>query len=225
MSTEATAVRLEGVTKHLGGRVVLDDVAFDVRPGEAVVLLGPSGCGKTTLLRTVAGLDAPDRGRIYLDGQLASDGTRLLVAPHARGIGFVFQDLALWPHLSVTQHLAFVLESLSGQTVERDERIRSALDWARLDVPGHRRPHQLSGGQQQRLALARALVGRPRVLLLDEPFSSLDTNLRQEVRHEVAQLQSRLGLTMIAVTHDPEDARVLGQRVVRMEGGRLREEP
>jgi ABC-type sulfate/molybdate transport systems ATPase subunit len=125
----------------------------------------------------------------------------------------------------VTQHLAFVLESLSGQTVERDERIRSALDWARLDVPGHRRPHQLSGGQQQRLALARALVGRPRVLLLDEPFSSLDTNLRQEVRHEVAQLQSRLGLTMIAVTHDPEDARVLGQRVVRMEGGRLREEP
>jgi len=225
MSTEATAVRLEGVTKHLGGRVVLDDVAFDVRPGEAVVLLGPSGCGKTTLLRTVAGLDAPDRGRIYLDGQLVSDGTRLLVAPHGRGIGFVFQDLALWPHLSVTQHLAFVLESLSGQTVERDERIRSALDWARLDVPGHRRPHQLSGGQQQRLALARALVGRPRVLLLDEPFSSLDTDLRHQVRHEVAQLQSRLGLTMIAVTHDPEDARVLGQRVVRMEGGRLREEP
>lgn len=225
MTTGPTAVRLEGVTKHLGGRVVLDDVDFDVRPGEAVVLLGPSGCGKTTLLRTVAGLDAPDRGRIYLDGRLASDGAHLPVAPHARAMGFVFQDLALWPHLSVTEHLAFVLGSLRGQIVDHDQRIRTALDWARLDVPGHRRPHQLSGGQQQRLALARALVGHPRVLLLDEPFSSLDTELRHQVRHEVALLQSRLGLTMIAVTHDPEDARVLGQRVVRMEGGRLCEEP
>ena len=225
MTTGATAVTLEGVTKHLGGRVVLDNVAFAVRPGEAVVLLGPSGCGKTTLLRTVAGLDTADRGRVYLDGHLASDGAHLLVAPHERGIGFVFQDLALWPHLSVTEHLGFVLGSLPGQIVDRDERIRTALDWARLDVPGTRRPHQLSGGQQQRLALARALVGYPRVLLLDEPFSSLDTDLRHQVRHEVAQLQARLGLTMIAVTHDPEDARVMGQRVVRVEGGRLREEP
>ena len=214
-------VRVERASKRFDAQLVLDEVTLRVRAGEALVLLGPSGCGKTTLLRLIAGLETPDGGVVELAGQVASTAGRLVIPPHNRGIGFVFQDLALWPHMTVAEHLAFVLEPLKLSASGRHERIRSVLAEAHAGPLGDRYPHQLSGGEQQRVAIARAIAARPRLLLLDEPLSSLDHDLRIQVRLELVELHRRLGLTVVAVTHDAEDARVLGQRVVRMRGGRI----
>jgi len=215
------AVRVERVTKRFGTRAVVDAVSLTVGEHEAVVLLGPSGCGKTTLLRLIAGLEAPDEGIIELSGRAASAHGRLTLPPRRRGIGFVFQDLALWSHMTVAEHLRFALEPVGLSPSAERERIASTLELTRIASLGGRHPHQLSGGEQQRVAIARAIVAQPRLLLLDEPFSSLDTDLRDELRRQVADLRRELALTMIAVTHDAEDARVLGQRTIRMRGGRI----
>jgi ABC-type Fe3+/spermidine/putrescine transport system ATPase subunit len=209
------------VTKRYGPRPVLDCVSLEVAAGEAVVVLGPSGCGKTTLLRLIAGLEVPDDGEILLYGRQVARTGHSLVPPHARQVGFVFQDLALWPHLTVKENLAFVMDSAGLGKRVADERARKVLALMRIDMLADRHPHQLSGGEQQRAALARALVGEPRLLLLDEPFSSLDPDLRQALRTELASLQRTLALTTIYVTHDREDARVLGDRVVAMRAGRI----
>lgn len=216
-----TAVRIDRITKRFGTRVVVDAVSMTVGEGEAVVLLGPSGCGKTTLLRLVAGLETPHEGVIELGGHVASADGRVTLPPRRRGIGFVFQDLALWSHMTVDEHLGFALESLRLPPSAARERIARTRVLTHIAALGSRYPHQLSGGEQQRVAIARAIVGEPRLLLLDEPFSSLDTDLRDELRHQIADLRRELALTMIAVTHDAEDARVLGQRTIRMRAGRI----
>ena len=216
-------LRLVGVTKRYGSRAVVDHVSLEVSAGETLVILGPSGGGKTTLLRLVAGLEVPDDGEVWLDGRQVARGGRNLEAPHGRRIGFVFQDLALWPHLTVRANLAFVMGSVGVAKAVWDERVKSVLALVRIDALANRYPHQLSGGEQQRAALARALVAEPRVLLLDEPFSNLDPELRQSLRAELAVLQRTLALTTIYVTHDRGDARALADRVVMMRAGRIDE--
>ena len=199
----------------------MDDLSLDVVAGESVVILGPSGCGKTTVLRLIAGLERPDAGEIQLDGHTVARAGRNLVPPHERRLGVVFQDLALWPHLTVKENLDFVLGSIGVARAERAERIREVLELVRIDTLAGRHPHQLSGGEQQRVALARALVGRPRLLLLDEPFSSLDPELRVVLRREVQRLRRAVHLTSIFVTHDRDDATALADRIVEMRQGRV----
>jgi iron(III) transport system ATP-binding protein len=218
--TEA-AVALRNVTKRFASHRALDDVTLTVAACESVVILGPSGCGKTTLLRLIAGLEVPEQGEIWLANVLAAAAGQSLLAPYRRGIGFVFQDLALWPHLTVAGNLKFVLDALKVPRAERDRRIDDALKLVRIDGFATRHPHELSGGEQQRVALARALVGSPRLLLLDEPLSSLDAELRAAMRSEVARLQRTLALPMVYVTHDREDATVLADWVIDMRAGRI----
>jgi ABC-type Fe3+/spermidine/putrescine transport system ATPase subunit len=215
------ALRIVGVTKRYGAHAVVADVSLDVAAHESIVLVGPSGCGKTTLLRLIAGLDVPDAGEIWLDGRLVVRGGRSLVPPHQRGIGFVFQDLALWPHLTVRGSLSFVMDSAGVPKSERSTRIVRVLELVRIAKLGDRYPHQLSGGEQQRAAVARALVSEPRLLLLDEPFSSLDSDLRGVLRAELRELQRTLGLTTVYVTHDKEDAHELADRGVTIKSGRI----
>ena len=198
------------------GADVLHGIDFDVSPGEIVALLGPSGCGKTTLLRSIAGLERIAAGTISLNGnEVASQ--RLHQPPEARKVGLVFQDWALFPHMSVAENIGYGLTRGSKQ----QDQINSVLALVGLDGLGHRMPATLSGGQQQRVALARALAPEPSVLLLDEPFSNLDTGLRVQVRAEVHSLLTGLGVSAVFVTHDQEEAFVLGDRVAVMRDGKV----
>jgi ABC-type Fe3+/spermidine/putrescine transport system ATPase subunit len=217
----AAALVLTNVTKRFWAHRAVDSVSLEVAVGDAVVILGPSGCGKTTLLRLIAGLEVPDSGEISLNGTRVAGLGRSTVPPHRRGIGFVFQDLALWPHLTVWRNLEFVLGSVRTPRAERAERIHQALGLVRIEPLSGRYPHELSGGEQQRVALARALVGQPRLLLLDEPLSSLDPELRTNLRAELARLQRDLRITMVYVTHDTDDAAALADAVVEMRAGRI----
>jgi iron(III) transport system ATP-binding protein len=217
----SAALGVTNVTKRFGSHLALDGVSLEVAVGDAVVILGPSGCGKTTLLRLIAGLEMPDSGEIWLTGTKVADRGRRIVAPHQRGIGFVFQDLALWPHMTVWKNLEFVLGSVTTARAERAERIHEALNLVRIEPLSARYPHELSGGEQQRVALARALVGQPRLLLLDEPLSSLDPELRTALRAELARLQRDLRVTMVYVTHDRDDAAALADNVAEMRAGRI----
>jgi iron(III) transport system ATP-binding protein len=214
-------VAVRNVTKRFASHQAVNGVTIDIAASESVVVLGPSGCGKTTLLRLIAGLEVPDGGGIWLGTVQVAGPGRTLLPPHRRQIGFVFQDLALWPHLTVAGNLQFVVDALKVSRTERNRRIDEALKLVHIDGFGRRYPHELSGGEQQRVALARALVGSPRLLLLDEPLSSLDAELRAAMRAELAQVQRTLALTMIYVTHDREDAAVLADRVVEMRAGRI----
>jgi ABC-type Fe3+/spermidine/putrescine transport system ATPase subunit len=214
-------ISVSRVSKRLGSHPALMDVSLEVAPGEAIAILGPSGCGKTTLLRLIAGLDTPDAGTISVDGTRVAEPDRHLVSPHQRHIGFVFQDLALWPHLTVARNLAFVLGSAGVPRTERASRTQQALNLVRIGSLAGRYPHQLSGGEQQRVALARALVGHPRVLLLDEPFSSLDPDLRATLRAELNRLRRDLHITMVYVTHDRDDLAALADGVIEMRAGRV----
>ena len=217
----SSAITLAEITKRFGSHLALDNVSIDVASGNTAVVLGPSGCGKTTLLRIIAGLEVPETGEVILNGVTVSAARRIIVPPHGRRLGFVFQDLALWPHLTVGENLDFVLGSTHVSRADRSRRTREALALVRIERFSTRYPHQLSGGEQQRVALARAIVGQPHVLLLDEPLSSLDPDLRTELRSELVRLQRSLALTMVYVTHDREDAAALAGRVVEMRGGRI----
>jgi ABC-type Fe3+/spermidine/putrescine transport system ATPase subunit len=213
-------ISIRNVTKRLGSSVAVDNVSLDVTSGDTIVVLGPSGSGKTTLLRLIAGLETPDGGEIWLDDVRVSGPSRNFVPPHQRRIGFVFQDLALWPHLTVAQQLDFVLGSARVPRADRLERIRDCLAIVRIDHLSTRYSHELSGGEQQRAALARALVAHPRLVLLDEPLSNLDPGLRAQLRDELARVRAAVSSTMIYVTHDTDDV-AIADRVVRMAGGRL----
>jgi len=217
----AAALVVTSVAKRFGSHQAVDGVSLEVAAGDAVVILGPSGCGKTTLLRLIAGLEVPDNGEISLNGRQVAGKGRSLVPPHQRGIGFVFQDLALWPHLTVRKNLEFVLGSVKTPRAERGARVHQALSLVRIEKLSARYPHELSGGEQQRVALARAMVGQPRLLLLDEPLSSLDTELRAILRAELARIQDDLGVTMVYVTHDRDDAAALADSIVEMRAGRI----
>lgn len=218
----ASFVRLVAVTKQYGGEGGIDGVSLDVGKGECAVVVGRSGSGKTTLLRLIAGLERPDAGQIWLDGrQVAAAGGRGVAACERR-IGFVFQDLALWPHLTARQNLEFAVASSRIPKPERSARVDEVFGLCRIERALTRRyPHQLSGGEQQRVALARALVGAPRLLLFDEPFSSLDRDLRVELRTELAALRRQLRVTTIYVTHDEDDAAALADRTITLRAGRI----
>jgi ABC-type Fe3+/spermidine/putrescine transport system ATPase subunit len=211
-------VRIENVSKRFGATVALCGVSLEIAAGEICFLLGPSGCGKTTLLRAVAGFVEPDEGRIYLGG---GDITRM--PAHERGAAMMFQSYALWPHLTVERNVAFGLEERKISKGEIERRVAEVLEVMRIKGLATRRIHELSGGQQQRVALARALVVQPRCLLLDEPLSNLDTRLRVEMRGEIRRLCKDFGLTAIYVSHDQKEALAIGDRVVVLDGGRVRQ--
>ena len=210
------ALHVSGLRKLYGDVVALDRVTLTAPAGGILALLGPSGSGKTTILMTVAGFETPDEGSIRFDDR---DITRL--APHRRGIGMVFQRYALFPHMTVAENVAYPLRQRGVSRADRDIQVRGALDLVQLGNFGGRLPAQLSGGQQQRIALARALVYRPPVLLLDEPLGALDRKLREQLQIEIKQLQRRLGTTMVLVTHDQQEALSMADHVVLLRSGRI----
>ncbi|MEW6207364.1 MAG: ABC transporter ATP-binding protein [Acidobacteriota bacterium] len=214
-------LRLVNVTKRFGRREVVRDLSLEVSEGEVVAMLGPSGCGKTTVLRIIAGLETPDEGEVWIAGRrVAADGINI-EGPRTRRVGFVFQDLALWPHLTVAGNLDFALSAVGVARRERAERINEALRMARIESFASSYPDQLSGGEQQRAALARAIVSRPGLLLLDEPMSSLDAELKSDLIEEIAALQRSLQVTTIYITHDRAEAAAIAHRVAVLREGRI----
>jgi iron(III) transport system ATP-binding protein len=217
---EPSALELTGITRSFGARTVLSGVSLTLARGEVLALLGASGCGKTTLLRLVAGLLAPSAGEIRIAGRTVASGAQSL-PPEARGLAMVFQDYALWPHLSVARNVAFPLEMRGVPRAERDRRVAEALQRVGLAAFAARPPGTLSGGQQQRVALARALVARPPLILFDEPLSNLDKELRDSLAREIAGLLREEGLSALYVTHDQGEAFAVADRVAVMAGGRI----
>jgi putative spermidine/putrescine transport system ATP-binding protein len=209
-------LQVTGLSKTLGGRVIIDDLDLTVREGELVSLLGPSGCGKTTTLRMIAGFLAPDRGRI----RVAGDDVTALGAER-RPSAMVFQNYALWPHMTVYKNVAFPLKLRKLPKVEIEERVLKVLGLVNLLHHQGSRPGQISGGEQQRVALARALVQEPDLLLLDEPLSNLDAKLRVKVREDIREIQQRLGITTVIVTHDQDEALSMSDRIAVMNAGRI----
>jgi putative spermidine/putrescine transport system ATP-binding protein len=212
-------VRLENVTKHYGRTVAVDRLTLGVRRGEVLSLLGPSGCGKTTTLRIIAGLVRPTEGAVAIKGRQVTT-----VPVHRRNIGMVFQNYALFPHLSVAENVAFGLQMRSTPRARIPRLVSEALELVQLPGFEDRVPQQLSGGQQQRVALARALIIKPAVLLLDEPFGALDKKLREGMQIELRQLQRRLGITTVFVTHDQDEALTLSDTIAVMRHGRIEQQ-
>jgi putative spermidine/putrescine transport system ATP-binding protein len=217
-SSRPTRLHLQGLRKSFGETVALHQFELETREGEFISLLGPSGCGKTTTLRCIAGFEMPDSGRVLLDGM---DITEL--PPERRDIGMVFQNYALFPHLTVRENLSFGLEMRRVGKTDADRRIAGMLEMVQLGQMADRYPRQLSGGQQQRVALARALVIEPRLLLLDEPLANLDAVLREDMRVFIRELQQRVGITAMYVTHDQSEAMVMSDRVAVILGGKLQQ--
>src|SRR5450756_302406 len=214
--TEMPLLRIEGVVKKFGAFRAVDRRWLDIRAGEFFALLGPSGCGKTTLLRMIAGFETPDEGRILLDGR---DIARVL--PHQRPVNMMFQNYALFPHLNVRDNIAFGLKRAGMPGSEINARVAEMVALVKLEGLEKRKPDQLSGGQKQRVALARSLARRPQVLLLDEPLAALDKKLRESTQLELMELQRRLGMTFVIVTHDQEEAMTVADRIGVMDAGRL----
>ncbi len=211
-------IHLEGVSKEYAGTLAVDDVTLSIYQGEFFSLLGPSGCGKTTLLSMLAGLEMPTRGKIYIDG---IDVTR--TPAYDRPVNMMFQSYALFPHMTVEQNVAFGLKQERRPKAEIHSRVKDALKLVQMEQYGHRRPHQLSGGQRQRVALARSLVKRPKLLLLDEPLAALDKRLREQTQFELVNIQEEVGITFILVTHDQEEAMTMSSRLGIMDHGRMRQ--
>ena len=209
-------LRIEGVSKHFGVVVAVDDVSLDIARGEFFALLGPSGCGKTTLLRMLAGFETPSGGAILLDGvDLAA------LPPYRRPVNMMFQSYALFPHMTVAGNVAFGLRQDRVPRAEIAARVADALALVELSPLARRKPHQLSGGQRQRVALARSLVKRPKLLLLDEPLAALDKKLREQTQFELMEIQQRVGITFVIVTHDQDEAMTVADRIAVMEEGRI----
>jgi putrescine transport system ATP-binding protein len=211
-------LRIEAVSKTFGGFRAVDRLSLDIGAGEFFALLGPSGCGKTTLLRMLAGFETPDEGRILLGGRDIAP-----VLPHERPVNMMFQNYALFPHLSVQDNIAFGLKRAGMPHADIDTRVAEMVALAKLGGMEKRKPDQLSGGQKQRVALARSLARRPKILLLDEPLAALDKKLRESTQQELMELQRRLGMTFIIVTHDQEEAMTMASRIGVMDAGRLQQ--
>ena len=214
-------VTLEHVSKSYRGIEILDSVTLSIAAGERIVLFGPSGSGKTTILRLIAGFLAPDSGTIDICGELVSKGGSILLPPERRNLGMVFQDLALWPHLSVKGNIEFGLKAKGIEKNEREIRIDRVLDMVAMSDYSSRKPAELSGGQQQRIALARALVLEPKIVLMDEPLSSLDEDLNRHMRKELIRLQEKLNFTLLYVTHNRAEAEEIATRIVKVESGKV----
>ena len=212
----APYIRIEGVSKKFGDFIAVNNVSLDVYKGEIFCLLGGSGCGKTTLLRMLAGFEVPSAGRITLDGVDMAE-----VPPYERPVNMMFQSYALFPHMTVEQNIAFGLKQEGLPRAEIAGRVADMLAIVKLSEFAKRKPHQLSGGQRQRVALARSLVKRPKLLLLDEPLGALDKKLREHTQFELVNIQERLGVTFIVVTHDQEEAMTLASRIGVMNQGRI----
>jgi iron(III) transport system ATP-binding protein len=213
-------VSLSGVTKRFGALAAVDSIDLDIEPGEFLAVLGPSGCGKTTLLRLVAGFEAPDAGEIRLGDRRVADA-EASTPPETRRVGVVFQSYALWPHMDVARNVGYALEVAGMPAAERRARIESALAMVGLDAHARRRPNELSGGQRQRVALARCLAMSPAVLLLDEPLANLDAHLRAAMIEEFRAAHARTGITTLYITHDQAEAMALATRVAVMHAGRI----
>ena len=209
-------LKVKNLSKNFGKVKAVQDVTFEATEGKVLSLLGPSGCGKTTTLRCIAGFENPDQGEIYLDNRKITP-----FPPEKRGIGMVFQNYALWPHMTVYGNLAFGLQIKKVPKPEIDKRIKIVLSMVQLDGYESRYPRQMSGGQQQRIAMARALVFEPEIMLLDEPLSNLDAKLREEMRFEFTELQRKLGITAIYVTHDQAEALVISDKIVILNQGKI----
>ncbi len=207
-------IQIRNVTKRFGKVAAVDNVSLDIFSGEFFVLLGPSGCGKTTLLRMIAGFELPTEGQIFIDGKDVS-----LVPPNKRPVNMVFQSYAVFPHMNVTDNVGYGLKIAGVSKGERADRVAEALELVKLHGFGDRKPDQLSGGQRQRVALARSLVMRPKVLLLDEPLSALDAKLRSQMQFELAELQDNVGITFITVTHDQDEALSMAGRIAVIDRG------
>ncbi|MBM3113313.1 ABC transporter ATP-binding protein [Pseudomonas sp. P66] len=211
-----TLVSLRSLNKHYGDFAAVDDINLDIQDGEFLTFLGSSGSGKSTTLSMLAGFETPSSGEILVSGQ-----SLVNVPPHKRDIGMVFQRYSLFPHLSVRDNIAFPLAIRKRSAAERDKQVDAMLKLVQLDSFAHRRPAQLSGGQQQRVAIARALVYEPRILLMDEPLGALDKKLREDLQDELRQLHRRLGITIVYVTHDQEEAMRLSQRIAIFSHGKI----
>jgi spermidine/putrescine ABC transporter ATP-binding subunit len=209
-------ISFRNVSKRWGSMLAVDNVSLDIEPGEFFALLGPSGCGKTTLLRILAGLEVPSEGQVLIDEQDMCD-----IPPNKRAVNMVFQSYAVFPHMTVADNVAYGLKIDRVPQPERSKRVQEALDLVQLGHLGERKPDQLSGGQRQRVALARALVKKPKVLLLDEPLSALDAKLREAMRFELSQLQQKVGITFIMVTHDQDEALAIASRIAVMNKGSI----
>ncbi|MEG3153693.1 ABC transporter ATP-binding protein [Sphingomonas sp. RB1R13] len=209
-------IQIKNVTKRFGNLAAVDNISLDIKAGEFFVLLGPSGCGKTTLLRMIAGFEVPTEGQILIDGQdMAS------VPPNKRPVNMVFQSYAVFPHMSVTDNVGYGLKIARTPKNEIRERVEEALSLVQLHGLGERMPDQLSGGQRQRVALARSLVMKPKVLLLDEPLSALDAKLRAQMQFELADIQEKVGITFVTVTHDQDEALSLATRIAVINKGQI----
>ncbi|MEE1867938.1 ABC transporter ATP-binding protein [Pseudomonas auratipiscis] len=213
---DKTLVSLRSLNKHYGDFAAVDDINLDIQDGEFLTFLGSSGSGKSTTLSMLAGFETPSSGEILVSGQ-----SLVNVPPHKRDIGMVFQRYSLFPHLSVRDNIAFPLAIRKRSAAERDKQVDAMLKLVQLDSFAHRRPAQLSGGQQQRVAIARALVYEPRILLMDEPLGALDKKLREDLQDELRQLHRRLGITIVYVTHDQEEAMRLSQRIAIFSHGKI----
>ena len=209
-------IRIDGISKTYGASTAVDDVTLSIYKGEIFALVGSSGCGKTTLLRMLAGFAQPTHGRISIDG--ADMGT---IPPHERPVNMMFQSYALFPHMTVGRNVGYGLRRLPLDEATRQRRVTEALEMVQLGHLAERKPHQLSGGQRQRVALARALIRRPKVLLLDEPLSALDKKLREQTQFELMDLQQKVGITFIVVTHDQDEAMALATRIAVMDRGQV----
>ncbi|MET3115415.1 ABC-type Fe3+/spermidine/putrescine transport system ATPase subunit [Pedobacter sp. CG_S7] len=211
-------IQFKNCTKRYGGKTILRNISFEVDEGSAFIsILGKSGCGKTTLLRLLAGLEKPEEGKISINGKIVSDGNKIIVPPHQRNIGFVFQDLALWPHFTVHQNIEFGLKQL--QIAGYKNLINQTLEEFGIAELKNNFPHQLSGGQQQLVALARSMVLQPRILLMDEPLANLDVKLKTQIRTLVKQLVKEKDMTVLYVTHDHKEAVDLSNKIMLLNSG------
>ncbi|QEE35976.1 ABC transporter ATP-binding protein [Octadecabacter sp. SW4] len=215
--TQTPRLQITNLRRSFDGRAVVDDVSLSVMPGQVTCLLGPSGCGKSTTLRMIAGVEMQDSGAIYVDGKLVCD-TVFRVPPEARSIGLMFQDFALFPHLDVARNVAF---GLHGPRAETQARVAALLDRVGMTRHMNAYPHQLSGGEQQRVALARALAPRPRIMLMDEPFSGLDDRLRDDIRDETLEVLKDEGTAVLLVTHEPGEAMRMADEIALMRDGKI----